>query len=152
PTMPGAFSAYGMLQGDVRHDTVQTFYRALDGAGDELATTVDGLQQKVSELLEVGTDFRYEAAADLRYVGQEYTLTLPLSGAEVDKIDDHAGALRDRFHTAYHERYGHASETEPVEFVAIRVAAIAPLDRPVNGGSSNGHHPATAQSSGTATY
>jgi N-methylhydantoinase A len=151
PTMPGAFSAWGMLQGDVRHDTVQTFYRPLHGAGTDLAGTVEGLQRRVSELLDSDA-VRYEAAADLRYVGQEYTLTLPLSDDEVAEIDVHAHTLRERFHRAYHERYGHASETEPVEFVAIRVAAITPLDRSESAVSSNGHGPAAAQPSGTTTY
>src|SRR5439155_1036660 len=47
PALPGAFSAWGMLQGDVRHDTVQTFYRALGAAADELPEVVDTLKERV---------------------------------------------------------------------------------------------------------
>ena len=49
-------------------------------------------------------------------------------------FDEHAHGTASRFHQAYHARYGHASTTEPVEFVAIRVAGIAgssgPAPRP----------------------
>jgi N-methylhydantoinase A len=132
PALPGAFSAWGMLQGDVRHDTVQTFYRGLDGAGAELPGVVEALKERVGGLLETGSaagdGIRFELAADLRYVGQEYSLTLPLAGAEVERLDEHAGDLAGRFHRAYHARYGHASPGEPVEFVAVRVAAVAELE------------------------
>jgi N-methylhydantoinase A len=132
PALPGAFSAWGMLQGDVRHDTVQTFYRGLDGAGAELPGVVEALKERVGGLLETastaGDAVRFELAADLRYVGQEYSLTLPLGGAEVERFDERAGDLAGRFHRAYHARYGHASPGEPVEFVAVRVAAVAELE------------------------
>jgi N-methylhydantoinase A len=130
PTQPGAFSAWGMLRGDIRHDAVQTFYRPLDGAAAELPGVVDRLQRQVEALMETGEAVRFEVAADLRYVGQEYTLTLPLPDDHVAGFDDHAGDLASRFHQAYHARYGHASTTEPIEFVAIRVAGIAELERP----------------------
>ncbi len=134
PTMPGAFSAWGMLQGDIRHDSVQTFYRSLDGAAAELPSVVDLLQDRVTQLLEAGEEaereIRFEAAADLRYVGQEYTLTLPLADHEVADLAVHADGLAGRFHAAYHERYGHASPSEPVEFVTVRVAAVAPIGGP----------------------
>jgi len=83
---------------------------------------------------------RFEAAADLRYVGQEYTLTLPLAGSRSRGLDD-------RFHDAYEQRYGHASPGEPIEFVALRVAGIAELGKPL---SANGHGPARARPLGHA--
>src|SRR5262249_3555365 len=50
PAIPGAFSAWGMLQGDVRHDTVQTFYRPVDSASD-LPDVVETLKRRVAVLL-----------------------------------------------------------------------------------------------------
>jgi N-methylhydantoinase A len=146
PGMPGAFSAWGMLQGDVRHDSVQTFYRSMDSAHGDLPGVVEGLQQQVVELLARdggGSDrpISFEAAADLRYVGQEYTLTLPLAEHEVADLDQHASALGERFHEAYHARYGHASRTEPVEFVTVRVAAISPLGDDRDSGGNAGPAP-----------
>jgi len=127
PAMPGAFSAWGMLQGNIRHDSVQTFYRSFEHAGKDLDRNIELLTSKVGRLLEAdgvaSTEMRFEAAADLRYVGQEYTLTLPLPASHVRRLDQ-------KFHDAYQQRYGHASPGEPIEFVALRVAGIAELGRP----------------------
>lgn len=136
PAMPGAFSAWGMLQGNIRHDSVQTFYRAFEKAGKDLDRSVSALTARVSRLLEAdgvqSSSMKFETAADLRYVGQEYTLTLPLRAPDVRGLDDD-------FHAAYERRYGHASPGEPIEFVALRVAGIAELGRPVSqNGRSNG--------------
>jgi N-methylhydantoinase A len=152
PMLPGAFSAWGMLQGDIRHDAVRTFYHGIDEAAGEMPGVVEGLQQQVVRLMEtdgVGGDaMRFEVAADLRYVGQEYTLTLPIPGAHVAAFDDHAAETASRFHQAYHARYGHASTTEPVEFVAIRVAGISELDHPdapSDGPAGSGAAPASVK-------
>jgi N-methylhydantoinase A len=140
PAMPGAFSAWGMLQGNIRHDSVQTFYRLYDSADADLGTTLELLTSRVSRLLKAdgvaATEMRFETAADLRYVGQEYTLTLPLGAPQVHGLDE-------KFHTVYQQRYGHASPGEPIEFVALRVAGIAELGRSVqgNGGSAGATHP-----------
>lgn len=137
PAIPGAFSAWGMLQGNIRHDSVQTFYRSFEKAGQDLDKNVSALTAKVSRLLEADgvalPEMKFETAADLRYVGQEYTLTLPLKASKVRNLDD-------EFHAAYQQRYGHASPGEPIEFVALRVAGIAELGRPLTAdGRSNGH-------------
>jgi N-methylhydantoinase A len=136
PMLPGAFSAWGMLQGDIRHDAVRTFYRSLDDAAEHLPDVVSELERQVAQLMETdgvgGGAMRFEVAAELRYVGQEYTLTLAIPAAHVRSFREHAGETASRFHQAYLARYGHASSTEPVEFVAIRVAGISELERPQN--------------------
>ena len=160
PALPGAFSAWGMLQGDVRHDAVQTFYRELETAPADLPAAVAALQQRVAGLLEAegvdGREVRFEVAGDLRYRGQEYTLTLPLEEREVADLGAHADALVARFHGAYRERYGHASADQPVEFVALRLAAIAELERDGGPASADGAGPvgdgASAGPLGSSTY
>jgi N-methylhydantoinase A len=139
PAMPGAFSAWGMLQGNIRHDSVQTFYRSFEKAESDLERNLEALTARVSKLLEsdgiAATQMRFETAADLRYVGQEYTLTLPLASTRVQGLDD-------KFHAAYQQRYGHASPGEAIEFVALRVAGIAELTAP---SSTNGHGAPTSK-------
>jgi N-methylhydantoinase A len=136
PAMPGAFSAWGMLRGDIRHDAVQTFFHPLDGVDGELPEAVGRLRGHVAGLMDVdgvtGDAMRFEVAADLRYVGQEYSLTLPLAQGEVERLAGHADAVAGRFHRAYQARYGHASPSEPIEFVAVRLAAVAELERPAD--------------------
>src|SRR5581483_8984372 len=123
PWSPGTFSAWGMLQTDMRHDVVRTFYRPLAGLEARAVTsTFESLEAEGSELLEnedIGTGDRYFArSADMRYVGQEYTVNLPIGGVvSLDEIDA-------AFHEAHRVRYGHAAPGAPAEFVNLRVAAM----------------------------
>ena len=123
PWSPGTFSAWGMLQTDMRHDVVQSFYQPLAGVRDaDVGGALDSLEAEGAALLEaegIGPDERYFArSADMRYVGQEYTVNVPLgpsiSLAEIDGV----------FHDAHRVRYGHSTPGAPVEFVNLRLAAM----------------------------
>ena len=133
PVIPGAFSAWGMLKGDVRHDAVQTFFHDLAEVNGELWRAVGELEDQVRGLLELdgvdGQAIHFEVAADLRYEGQEYTLTVPVGSHEVQDFGSHRDRVVQRFHTAYDLRYGHCSPGLPIETVAVRLAGIAALDR-----------------------
>ena len=125
PRMAGSFSAWGMLQGRIRHDVVQTFYKDFDRAAGGIDIALVNLRDAMARVLATEgislSDATFEAAADMRYVGQEYSLTLPLPS-----WGDIAGLDQD-FHIAYKSRYGHSNPKEGVEFVALRVAGIAEL-------------------------
>jgi len=127
PAHPGAFSAWGMLQGDVRYDMVTTFYRRFEDAGASLGEAITGLKDRVRRAMGSGdlTRLRFETSVELRYVGQEYSLLIPLSGEAADAV------LADAFHSAYLTRYGHANREAPIEFVAVRIAGI--VDFPARG-------------------
>lgn len=127
PAHPGAFSAWGMLQGDVRYDMVTTFYRRFDEVGDDLAVTIAELQDKVHHAMRRDTteNVRFEVSVELRYVGQEYSLLIPLKGQHADD------RLARDFHDAYLLRYGHSNPDAPIEFVAVRLAGI--VDFPAGG-------------------
>jgi N-methylhydantoinase A len=143
PWSPGTFSAWGMLQTDIRHDVSQAFYRSLAGLEiSSLRHAYEALEtQGHAALAEEGVapEARsFRRAADMRYIGQEYSVTVPVD-AELD-----APAIDRRFHDTYRARYGHATPGAPVEFVNLRLAAIGALPR----------HPAqplTAGDSGAAT-
>jgi N-methylhydantoinase A len=123
PWSPGTFSAWGMLQTDMRHDVVRAFYRPVAelDAGD-VAAVYAQLAEEGSALLEhegVAADDRYFArSADMRYVGQEYTVTVPIDG-ELD-----LARIEADFHEVHRVRYGHSTPGAPVEFVNVRLAAL----------------------------
>ena len=133
PADPGVLSAYGMLHADIRHDVVQSFYMAVAEAdGDTLEATLAELAERARLLVkEDGVDERaivLEASADLRYVGQEYTVTLPLpSGGPSPGMLER---LPERFAEAHEVRYGHSNPAEDVEFVNLRMTARGSLRRP----------------------
>ena len=124
PWSPGTFSAWGMLQTDMRHDVVRAFYRPVAEleAGD-VADVYAQLDEEGSALLEhegVAADDRYFArSADMRYVGQEYTVNVAIG-----RGDRRWTRSTHDFHEAHRIRYGHSTPGAPVEFVNLRLAAM----------------------------
>jgi len=129
PIHAGNFSAWGLLDVDLAQTASRTQITALaDGA-------LAAAQPLVSELL-ADLDRRprpdgprtVEIHLDLRYVGQEHTLTVP-APQDGDRLAS-AGELelRDRFAAAYSRTFGHSMDEE-VEIVACRVSTTTPLPR-----------------------
>jgi N-methylhydantoinase A len=134
PRFPGAFSAWGMLETEIRKDFARAYYVPLaDVDREHLAAALaaqedDGIAALDEE--HVGRDHgRVEHALDIRYVGQEYTLTIPLRGAGEPREDRFAQALSTRFDAAHEQRFGHANPGAPVELVAVRSTALGDLGR-----------------------
>ncbi|MXZ06218.1 MAG: hydantoinase/oxoprolinase family protein [Acidimicrobiia bacterium] len=131
PSNPGVFSAWGMLQGDVRHDAVVTHYRRLDQPVTDLTEPIERLKDKVCREMEVDeagrADMRFETHIELRYVGQEYSLPIVLPGTMAD--EDFKAAFHDR----YNQRYGHSNPEAPIEMVAIRLTGILEFRRDFSG-------------------
>jgi len=132
PVHPGAFSAWGMLQTDVRHDfkeTLYSFWDLIDACTIEAAFA--GLEKKGRAFLAdegiTGERVRFERAIDFRYYGQEYVLTIPLAEGPIDM-----DKIRADFDTAYERQYGHNSPENRVEMANIRLAALGGLERPEN--------------------
>lgn len=130
PVFPGAFSAWGMLQTDVRHDFKSTHY----GFWDQMA--VAEIQERFSDLEREGLnelvadgvskdEISFERAIDFRYHGQEYVLTIALPPGLID-----LAKIRASFDDAYARQYGHNNPEARVEMTNLRVAALGKLDRP----------------------
>ena len=131
PANPGVFSAWGMLQGDIRHDVVLTFYRRLDAPQLDLSEPISRLRDRACREMQADEEaqrrMRFEVNVELRYVGQEYSLPVPLPGLVADD------ALRAAFHDRYRRRYGHSNPQAPIELVAIRLTAVMEFDRGAEG-------------------
>ena len=128
PWSPGTFSAWGMLQTDIRHDVSQTFYRRLDGLPmGEVEDVYVLLEGQGREILHregmIDEQIHFLRTADMRYVGQEYSVNVGADGATA------LAGISQSFHEAHRTRYGHATPDAPVEFVNLRVAAVGGLDR-----------------------
>jgi len=123
PWSPGTFSAWGMLQTDMRHDVVRSFYQPLSElAGPDVEDVFGELHREGTDLLlEEGIpreDHYHARSADMRYVGQEYSVNVAVD----ENVD--LGAVEAAFHDAHRVRYGHATPGAPVEFVNLRLAAF----------------------------
>lgn len=123
PWSPGTFSAWGMLQTDMRHDVVRSFYVPLgETTSDAVAAAYRELDEEGAALLAgegVEDAERYATrSADMRYMGQEYTVAVAIGSLpELAEIEA-------AFHEAHEVRYGHSAPGERVEFVNLRVAAL----------------------------
>ena len=137
PSDPGVFSAWGMLQGDVRHAAVSTHYRRLDQPILDLHEPIARLKDRVCREMKVDDATRaemlFETILELRYVGQEYSLPVPLPGTEADD------EFKASFHSRYLERYGHSNPEAPIEMVAIRLTGIVEFDRGPGGSRAGGN-------------
>ncbi|NUW42660.1 hydantoinase/oxoprolinase family protein [Nonomuraea rhodomycinica] len=138
PRFPGAFSAWGMLEAEVRRDLTHPYFRpqdVLDGA--DLAGRLAALEAEALEALaEQGVPAerrRVEHAVDMRYEGQDYTLTIPLRDAGEPAAPGFLTEIAARFAEAHTSRYGHATPEAPVEFVMVRSTGLGSFPRAAAG-------------------
>jgi len=130
PPIPGAFSALGLIGTDLRRDYVQTLFTladATDPAALEAAFVT--LERKGSAMLDragiAGNKRRFERAVDARYPRQSYELQVPLPARPVDRAM--LQMIAATFHDRHQQTYGHANRDEPVQIVAVRLAAIGAI-------------------------
>jgi N-methylhydantoinase A len=135
PRFPGAFSAWGMLQTQIRQDYTEPYFfldQDLDGAdmAAQLARMErDGIAALSHEGVESGARHASHSV-DIRYAAQEYTLTVPLTGAGEPEEEDFLDTVARRFADQHKTRYGHANLGAPIEFVTLRTAAFGDVGRP----------------------
>nr|WP_175542143.1 hydantoinase/oxoprolinase family protein [Natrinema hispanicum] len=124
PRPGGVLSAFGLLAADESYDAVRTVGVDLDGAD---RTTIESVYDDlVADVLADASDqdaAQVERAADCRYAGQSFELTVP-----VDEEFD-AAAVADRFHDAHERTYGYAMD-ESIEVVNLRATATVPGTEP----------------------
>ena len=131
PELPGNFSALGMLIADLRHDYVRTLIA-------DLATTDPAdLEFVFEEMAAEARDtlardgasvhrIRLVRKFDVRYLGQEYTLTVSVPAEKLSSAT--MARARARFDELHFAQYSHSAPNEPVEIVNLRLAAIGELE------------------------
>ena len=123
PLFPSHFSALGMLLADERHDFTRTVYSDLASVDfAKLVAVHDEMVKDAKASLRHAKDAAYQIHLDLRYMGQEFTLQVPVTLEQLKKGD--RKAIRTAFDELYEQRYAHHSPEEPVEMVNIRLGAI----------------------------
>ncbi len=133
PPSPGVMSAYGMILCDLHHEYVQSYVARF---GQVIETAVRRLWE--SMVVEAHRDLEQdgipaaqhvlEAACDMRYVGQDWVVTvprpfMPFSG-------EHFAAAAADFHRMHAIRYGFSAEGEEVEVVNLRLRGNAIVPKP----------------------
>jgi N-methylhydantoinase A len=123
PLFPSHFSALGMLLADERHDFIRTFYCDLASLDFKALLAVhDEMASEAKTSLRHAGKAQWQVALDLRYVGQEFTLAVPVTREAIKRAERQK--IRAAFDALYEHRYAHQSPDEPIEMVNIRLAAI----------------------------
>jgi N-methylhydantoinase A len=123
PLFPSHFSALGMLLADERHDFTRTHFAdlaAIDFA--ELVGVYEEMRRQAQASLRHTRNAQEQIALDLRYVGQEFTLSVPITLKQLQAGD--RKAVRKAFDALYEHRYAHHSADEPVEMVNMRLGIV----------------------------
>ena len=126
PAFPGVMCAVGLLTSGLRMDFVRTHYHILSPA------SVSGLQRQFNELSQLATKWfddesiatairNINVAIDLRYAGQAYELTIPISDATGKTSYEELVAS---FTNAHQERYGYTIPEEGIQIAAVRAEAF----------------------------
>ncbi|MGE0036470.1 MAG: hydantoinase/oxoprolinase family protein [Xanthobacteraceae bacterium] len=123
PRFPAHFSALGMLMADERHDLVRTYLAALDEVDfDALVKICKEMHAEAHAVLKEQRNVRTQIMVDLRYVGQEFSLSVPIELRQLEAHD--AAGMRKAFDDLHERRYAHHAADEPVEMINVRLVAV----------------------------
>jgi N-methylhydantoinase A len=134
-TLPSAYTILFALLSDYRVDLNVTRVRPLTpGESKNVAGDLLDLEAKARrELAEYGIGFeRVEIhyRLDIRYEGQEHTISVELPASSLAAPDDFAAVARRPFVQLHRRLYGHGEPHGPIELVACRCRAVGMTNRP----------------------
>jgi len=127
PPFAGNFSAWGLLGADMVQSAAQTLVRDFD------AHILDAINQTLARLFATLAGRRaagqhndiQSARLDLRYKGQEHTLSIEIA-VQHDQACESADTILARFVREYARTFG-ATMNEDAELVAVRASLMVPL-------------------------
>ena len=128
PNDPGTFSAWGMLQTDIRRDLTVNFYQNFQSLEKQkLLENFNKLKNEATELLKSENvneaDMSFNLTADMRYIGQEYYVNVDINeNIDLDEINKN-------FHSTYEKQYGNSTPEGPSEFINLRLIATGKIKK-----------------------
>ena len=133
PRSPGHFCAFGMLFSDLRYDYVRTApMRLAEASFTDIEALYAGMIAEGMKALE-GSDVPIAEtlvarSADMRYVGQEHSVTIDLS-TQLFATEDR-GAIKKQFDDVHLLRYGTCAPNEHAEIVSLRTTVTGVMKKP----------------------
>jgi N-methylhydantoinase A len=135
PSHPGALSALGAARADLEGDLVQPVYSMLGKiAPARLPVLLRSLETTAQQWIATQTEripcsaTRIEIAAEMRYDGQGYDVTVPLDRAWL--LDGDIAGVSAAFHEAHRVTYGHANESAQIWLKELRVHVAGEMPKP----------------------
>ncbi|QKE72226.1 hydantoinase/oxoprolinase family protein [Arthrobacter citreus] len=133
PIASSVFSAWGMLMTDLRQDYIQTYIRRVNTIdfneiNSEWAKIEENAieQYKVQDISEKDVVFiRY---ADMRYLGQEHTVKVPIPNGLLNS--ETMKVIVERFHQIHEQQFTFKLEGAPTEIVNLHLTALGTVQKP----------------------
>lgn len=130
---PGNFSAWGILNTDIKHDYVQTYIKPVS------KVDVSELEDQFSELIEKGKkrlmeeeipeeNREFKLSLDMRYVGQEHTINVEVPSEALN--EETLKKTTEKFDEEHQKQYKHSAPEEPKEIVSLRVTTMGKVKAP----------------------
>ncbi len=143
PPAPGALCALGLLITDLKADFSRTHRISMSpDAASEVSDIYDVLADRATRWLDresiPSARRMLIRTADLRYVGQNHELQVPvpagpIAAASIDRVADN-------FEAAHRQRFGFAVEGESIEFVTLRIEALGLVNKTEPAGATIREH------------
>jgi N-methylhydantoinase A len=132
PPAPAHFSAWGMLMTDLRADWVRTRVLRSDQVEVGILNGMwEELEQAALDYFEAEgierSRLHFVRSADLRYKGQEHTVRVPITSAEL--ASDDLSLIDRRFHELHEQQYTFRLDVA-IEFVNFHLTAFGAVDKP----------------------
>lgn len=132
PVQPAVFSAWGMLMTDLRQDYIRTLITRTDQVKPETLNAIFAeMEAQAAEDLaaqHVSPDnMVFQRFADMRYLGQEHTVKVPLPGGKITA--ESMPEINERFHQLHEHTYTFRLES-PVELVNYHLTALGRVKKP----------------------
>ena len=126
PPNPGILCAMGLLVADARNDYVRTSLMDTASADcEEVNRIFDQLESEARQWLTSegfnDTDQRLSRTVDMRYLGQNFELSVEVPPQRLNPGD--MENLVSRFYAEHERNYGHYTPGEPTQLVNFRVIA-----------------------------
>ncbi|MGV3263452.1 hydantoinase/oxoprolinase family protein [Cytobacillus pseudoceanisediminis] len=133
PVASSVFSAWGMLMTDLRHDYIQTYIRRINELNPiELNKEWNSIEvQALKQYQEEGVSEEkvlFTRFADIRYLGQEHTVKVPVPNGEWS--DETLKEVVKRFGNLHEQHYTFKLEGTPAEIVNLHLTAFGKVLKP----------------------
>ncbi|UCB44416.1 MAG: hydantoinase/oxoprolinase family protein [Spirochaetota bacterium] len=132
PTDPAVFSAWGMLMTDLRQDFIKTLISRTDQIDPATITSFFAdMEKQALDLMKeqniAENQIKFQRFADMRYMGQEHTVKVPIPSGRLEK--KHIPHINERFHKLHEHSYTFRLDTV-VELVNYHLTAFGIVKKP----------------------
>jgi N-methylhydantoinase A len=134
PAAPGILCAQGLIASDLKDDIVRSAHVRLEKRNlPQVREILKSLKQDADAWFAresiKPSDRRVNVSLDMRYVGQNFELPVPVGIAAGGRLPELSNieTLRSRFFAVHDQFYGFHNEADPIEIINIRLTASATM-------------------------